>query len=213
MELLPLTQVDAASTPVKAGEFSHWLSVIQAAVQDNAATDVPCNSCNACCKSSYFIRIHRSETQAIANIPAPLLFPAPGDADVMVMGFDERGHCPMLIDDQCSIYSNRPNTCRTYDCRLFAGCGITPEETHAAVAQKSQRWQFAYADQAARTAHQALLTAAAFLQSHHTALSVDPNNRLQLAITALRCQPMFLSNPLPDAATLLSQIQQLLNQD
>ena len=37
------------------------------------------------------------------------------------MGYDERGHCPMLVDGDCSIYEHRPRTCRTYDCRVFAG--------------------------------------------------------------------------------------------
>ena len=30
------------------------------------------------------------------------------------MGYDERGHCPMLVDGDCSIYDHRPRTCRMY---------------------------------------------------------------------------------------------------
>ena len=42
----------------------------------------------------------------------------------MLLGYDENGHCPMLIDDKCSIYEHRPITCRSYDCRIFPAAGI-----------------------------------------------------------------------------------------
>lgn len=76
------------------------------------------------------------------------------------MGFDERGRCPMLGDDGCSIYEHRPRTCRAYDCRVFTAAGIEPDPDQAAVGRRVQRWQFSYRDADAGSAHDAARAAA-----------------------------------------------------
>ncbi len=63
-----------------------------------------------------FVHIKPDETQTLRRIPRALLFPAPGlPKGHRVMGYDDRGYCPMLVDDKCSIYEDRPQACRTYD--------------------------------------------------------------------------------------------------
>ena len=90
---------------------------------------MPCNGCTACCTSSQFVHIGPDETDTLAHIPAELLFPAPlRPRGHVLMGYDERGHCPMLIDNRCSIYEHRPQTCRTYDCRVFPAAGVELED-------------------------------------------------------------------------------------
>src|SRR5262249_465616 len=105
-----------------AGEFSSWLRLTRRALQlKNIGADVPCGECNACCGSSYFIHIKPEETQTLNRIPKALLFPAPGlPKGNVLMGYNEKGECPMLIDNKCSIYEHRPQTCRDFDCRIFA---------------------------------------------------------------------------------------------
>jgi Fe-S-cluster containining protein len=90
--------------------------------------DVPCGGCVACCTSSQFVLVEPGDIAARAAIPAELLVPAPGLADHLLMGHDERGRCPMLVDGACSIYEARPRTCRTYDCRVFTASGVRPED-------------------------------------------------------------------------------------
>ena len=108
-----------------AGRFSSWLRRTRSAQLEENGVDVPCGECNACCKSSYFIHIRPEETQTLSRIPGELLFAAPGLPEGNVLlGYDENGHCPMLIDEKCSIYEHRPLTCRTYDCRIFPAAGI-----------------------------------------------------------------------------------------
>lgn len=86
---------------------------------------MPCGDCTACCTSSQFIHIAPDETETLGHIPDELLFDAPGfPAGHVVLGYDENGHCPMLVDGACSIYAHRPRTCRTYDCRIFPATGI-----------------------------------------------------------------------------------------
>ena len=105
--------------------LSEWLDELDAA----SDMHVPCGACTACCTSSQFVHIEPDETDTLAHVPAVLRFPAPGlPKGHVVMGYDERGHCPMLVDGACSIYEHRPRTCRTYDCRIFAVTGVEPDQ-------------------------------------------------------------------------------------
>ncbi|HET7720760.1 MAG TPA: YkgJ family cysteine cluster protein, partial [Acidimicrobiales bacterium] len=106
----------AETHTLPAGRFSTWLVRI--------GVDVPCGTCTACCTSSQFVHIGPDERDTLSRIPKALLFPAPGQPKGhVVMGYDERGHCPMFVDGACSIYEHRPRTCRTYDCRVFPAAG------------------------------------------------------------------------------------------
>jgi len=40
-----------------AGDFSSWIDEMQAAIRDEGHSDVPCNGCTACCRSSQFVHI------------------------------------------------------------------------------------------------------------------------------------------------------------
>ena len=62
------------------------------------------------------------------------------------MGYDEHGHCPMLVDGDCSIYDHRPRTCRMYDCRIFAVTGVEPAQPE--IATRVRDWQFEVDDRA-----------------------------------------------------------------
>ena len=98
----------ADSRDLPAGEFSAWLRGIRAALAGGTETDVPCGDCSACCTTSHFVHVDRGETDALARIPAELLFPAPGaPAGTKLMGYDRGGRCPMLGGDLCSIYATR----------------------------------------------------------------------------------------------------------
>jgi uncharacterized protein len=138
------------SERIPAGEFTQWLTGMESALRGEADSDVPCGSCTACCTSSQFVHIEPDEAEALAVIPAELLFPAPGQPPGHVlMGYDQDGHCPMFVDGGCSIYEHRPRTCRVYDCRLFAALGRVNDATPM-IAQRIRSWEFDYADDASR---------------------------------------------------------------
>jgi uncharacterized protein len=181
---------------VPAGDFSTWMVEISGALRGERSSDVPCGTCTACCTSSQFVHIGPEETATLERIPAELLFPAPRlPRGHVLLGYDERGHCPMLIDGACSIYEHRPRTCRTYDCRVFPAAGLEPDGVDKAlIGQRAQRWRFTFATASDQTQHDAVVAAANFLRDHTDALpdGAAPPNTTQLAVLAIESHDLFL---------------------
>jgi Fe-S-cluster containining protein len=182
--------------PLPAGSFSSWLVGMQRALRGERGADVPCGGCTACCTSSQFIHIGPDEVETLARIPPGLLFPAPRPArgDV-VLGYDENGHCPMLIDGECSIYEHRPRTCRSYDCRVFPAAGVeVDDEDHLVIARRARRWRFAFPAEVDQTRHDAVRAAATFVREHANLLpeGAAPANATQQAVLAVRLHDAFL---------------------
>jgi uncharacterized protein len=170
-----------------AGGFSTWLGQV--------GVDVPCGSCTACCTSSQFVHIGPDERDTLSRIPKALLFPAPGlPKGNVVMGYDERGHCPMFVDGACSIYERRPRTCRTYDCRVFPAAGLEPDhDGRAQIAEQVRRWRFDLNEPDEATLQSAVRAAAAYLRANAKALpGLVPSNSTQLAFLAVRIHEVFL---------------------
>lgn len=159
---------------------------------------MPCGGCNACCRSYYFIPIRPEETEALARIPGELLVAAPGlPAGHVVLGYDEQGRCPMLIEDQCSIYEHRPLTCRSYDCRVFPAAGIRAgDEGKASITQRIRRWKFSCPTPRDRNQQAAVQAAARFLRERADCFpaGVVPSDPTQLAILAIKVYDVFLKH-------------------
>ena len=163
---------------VAAGSFAAWARDAQEVLRTGGTSDVPCDGCTACCRSSQFVHIAPDETDTLAHVPKALLFPAPGlPRGHALLGYDERGHCPMLVDDRCSIYEHRPRACRTYDCRVFAATGTQLTDTPL-VAERLTHWQFDVDTDADRAHSDAVRAAHAFVFSDER----DPSRRAVLAI-------------------------------
>jgi uncharacterized protein len=181
---------------LSAGDFSAWMIVIQAARRGERGSDVPCGTCTACCTASQFIHIGPDETDTLAHIPTALLFPAPRlPRGHVLLGYDERGHCPMLIDDKCSIYEHRPRTCRTYDCRVFSAAGIEPEgDDKVLIARQARRWRFDFASDDDRTALEAVRAAAAFVRDRNDVLpdSAGAPSATHTALLAIELHDLFI---------------------
>ena len=104
---------DAISDTLDAGAFSTWVEGVLGAIGGRSDSDVPCGDCTGCCTSSQFVHIAPDELDTLRHIPPELLFPAPGaPRGHRLLGYDARGHCPMLADGKCTIYHHRPRTCR-----------------------------------------------------------------------------------------------------
>jgi hypothetical protein len=177
-----------------AGAFSAWLGDVRSAIRGEQGSEVPCGTCTACCRSSQFVHVGPDETDTLAHIPADLLFPAPGlPPGHVLMGHDEGGHCPMLVDERCSIYQHRPVTCRTYDCRVFPAAGVDPGGDKPAIARQARRWRFRHPARADRVAHDAVQAAASYLGDPVSVPPEDaPATATQLAVIAVQLHDLFL---------------------
>jgi len=142
-----------------------------------------------------FIPIKPEETQTIRRIPRALLFPAPGlPKGHVLMGYDDQGRCPMLVDNECSIYEDRPQTCRDYDCRVFAATGIAVDpQTQAEIANRVMAWTFDYEIEGSREEHRIVQQAAAFLQKNKDLFPPGslPGYPVQLAVLAIAIYKLF----------------------
>jgi Fe-S-cluster containining protein len=190
------SDVSGRAASVPAGEFSEWLRGTEASLRSgNGGSDVPCGACRGCCRSSMFIHITPEETQTLQRIPGALLFPAPGlPKGHVLMGYGDKGQCPMLVDNRCSIYEHRPRTCRDYDCRVFAATGVSVDErTQAEIARRVEAWAFDYGSQESHEEHRMLREAAAFLQKNRDLFPLGslPSYPVQLAALAVRIYRVF----------------------
>jgi Fe-S-cluster containining protein len=181
---------------VAAGEFGAWLRQMERALEsDGPGSDVPCGTCVGCCSSSQFVHIAPEETDALAHIPAELLFPAPRmPRGHVLMGYDERGRCPMLRDDGCSIYEHRPRTCRTYDCRVFTAAELDPaDDGKPLIAERVAQWRFEFDGPESAALQAAVAAAARHVRSHPEELPEHerPVTTTQLAVTAVRLHRTF----------------------
>ncbi len=111
------------------------------------------------------------------------------------MGYDEKGRCPMLTDNGCSIYAHRPLTCRNYDCRIFSAAGLSPDDEETpARPREMPLWRFSYPGSRDRKQHKAVKTAARFLQQHANKLPAEviPSNSIQVALLAIKVYHVFM---------------------
>lgn len=177
-----------------AGDFSSWLHQMQAALRGERSADVPCGGCTACCTSSQFVTVAPDEEGTLSRIPAALLFPAPRlPRGHVLLGYDERGHCPMLVEDRCSIYEHRPRACRMYDCRVFAAADVAVEDDLGLIDERVSRWRFSYATRADREEHEAVRAAARYVRDRRALIADDvvPANATQLAVLAVGIHRAF----------------------
>ena len=191
-----------ADGPLDAGRVSVWLRETLEAVRGERDADVPCDGCTACCESSQFVLVEPDEAETLARIPAGLLFPAPGLAPGnVVLPYDERGRCPMLVDGGCSIYADRPRTCRTYDCRALAAAAVDVGAAKPLIRRRVRRWHFEVADDDDRLALDSVKAAAELLSEGADQL---PGGRLpptQLAVAAVEAHHLFLDPTTTPALT------------
>ncbi len=158
--------------------------------------NVPCGECRGCCTSSYFIHIRPDEKKTLAVIPKKLLFAAPGlPKGNVLLGYMENGHCPLFQNNQCSIYDNRPQTCRNYDCRIFQATGLSVEKEKTVIAKQTRKWQFEIRTPDDKSHLLALHSTARFLNRNMNLFphGFVPNNPTQQAMVAIKVYSVFVS--------------------
>jgi Fe-S-cluster containining protein len=199
------------STPVNtqvteqlsAGNFSEWLRAMRSALAGGPGMQVACGECVGCCTSSYFIKVRSHESEALQRIPPQHLQPAPDDPGTLLMGYDASGHCPMFGSSGCSIYRHRPETCRTYDCRVFTAAGMQAGSARTVINERIARWRFDFASESERQEQRAVQAAASFLRQHPVRFPGGriPSRPAEIAVLAVKSYSVFLDRSPDDAAT------------
>jgi uncharacterized protein len=196
--------VDPPVPPAKeipAGDFSSWLAQTRQALLDSSAADVACGECKACCDSSYFIHIRPRETKTLSRIEPGLLFAAPGMPEGhLLMGYDKHGSCPMLVAGKCSIYQDRPQTCRAFDCRVFTASGVDVDgKKETRIQDRVESWRFTYPSPKDVQEHAAVRATAAFIRENADCFpgKAVPTVPSQLAILAIKTYGVMVSG-IPD---------------
>lgn len=104
----------------------------------------------------------------------------------------------MLVNTHCSIYADRPMTCKDYDCRIFAATGIKAGAVEkTGVNKRIENWQFDYPTRADHAAQAAVLAAMTFLteqQALFTKVKL-PSNPSEQALLALAHYKLFIATP------------------
>ncbi len=190
---------EAISPPgpdLPAGDFSAWLRETLAAIAEKREADVPCGPCNACCRTSHHINVRPEDRRALRRLPPAYLSPAPDlPPGNLYLGFDAAGRCPMLVDDRCTIYADRPRACRTYDCRIYAATGTEADRPDIDV--QARRWRFAFPAARDREELTAVRDAVAFILAHPEAFPSAAAHRqpLRVAVCAIWVHEHFLDRP------------------
>lgn len=187
-----------APEPLPAGNFSDWLRAMRRALAGGPGMEVACGDCVGCCTSSYFIKVRPHETRALAAIDPKFLRDGPGPAPARLMGYLENGHCPMYSSAGCTIYPDRPETCRTYDCRVFTAAGMPAGGADKSVInERVARWRFEFPTDTDRREQAAVQAAASFLRQHPVSFPGGhvPARASEIAVLAVKTYEVFLEPP------------------
>ena len=181
---------------IDAGDFGAWLLATHAALRGSGGSAVPCGDCTGCCTSGYSIEVRPGDAAALRCIPASALSGSiTRAAGHWTVRPDGHGVCPMLDCGRCSIYAERPQTCRDYDCRVFAAAGIEAGGADKSVInERVRQWRFRFSREQDVLVHDAIRAAAHFIRegrAYFPAGSV-PRTPLGIAALAVRVYPVFL---------------------
>jgi hypothetical protein len=181
---------------VDAGPFSEWLARFGESLKGTAGMKVPCGDCTGCCISGYSVQLRPEDRGALARIPVELLLSPPGfPRGHHTMAALPDGLCPMLSEGRCTIYSDRPQTCLDYDCRVFAAAGIEAGANQKSVInQRVRAWRFRYPTAQDELAHRAVRSAAAFIRDRRSAFPPGrvPGGPTGIAVLAVKVHGVFL---------------------
>ncbi len=101
----------------------------------------------------------------------------------------------MLTLDGCSIYDDRPRTCRSYDCRVFAATGLSArDDGKEAIADRAERWRFEFSAADDEVVAMAVHAAATFLRDRPECFpaGTPPRSVGELALLAVKVHGLFL---------------------
>jgi len=102
----------------------------------------------------------------------------------------------MLQDGNCSIYEYRPQSCRDYDCRIFAAAGIAAGgDAKQVINNRVRQWEFTYASEEELRLHESVRAAATFITTKGESFPGGrrPMAPTGIAVLALKAHGVFLT--------------------
>lgn len=84
----------------------------------SGVAEVPCQGCTACCRAGYSVPLSPGEAARLPSVPDTDGFP--------ILPRHPDGSCALLVEGRCSIYTQRPQSCKDYDCRVFSLVRVFP---------------------------------------------------------------------------------------
>jgi uncharacterized protein len=184
----------ATNAPIDAGAFGEWLAAMRAVLRGERSADVPCGECVGCCVSSYPVPLRPTDRVALERLPAEHLHLPATPGGLAWMGYRKDGTCPMLCAGNCVIYVDRPQTCRNYDCRIYAAVGLLPDGDRPVIRQRIAAWRFEFGSPEECKSAEALRQAADFIRSHSALFpaAMRAGSATAAAVLAVKTWELFL---------------------
>ncbi|MEJ0100147.1 MAG: YkgJ family cysteine cluster protein [Pseudomonadota bacterium] len=191
---------------------------MRAVLHGEQIADVPCDGCVGCCVSSYAIPLRPTDKTALAAVPDRYLH-LPVDGGFALMRHRDDGTCPMLEARRCTIYADRPQTCRDYDCRIYAATGLLPDGERPVIRDRVLEWRFAFTTSQDLAQREALSRAVHFIQQHAALFpsNVRAGSAAAAAVLAVKVWPLFADKTAtnekgdePGSPSPLEQVQRVL---
>jgi hypothetical protein len=181
------------SARVAAGAFGEWLAAMREVLRGERDADVPCGSCVGCCVSSYPIPLRPEDELARTQVPEQWLLGPARAGERWLMGFREDGSCPFLSQRCCSIYAGRPQTCRDYDCRIYAAAGLLPDGGRPVIAERVGAWEFGFSSRQDNADAEAVRQAAQFIRANQALFppAMRAGSATAAAVLAVKTYPLF----------------------
>jgi hypothetical protein len=133
---------------------------------ERVMASVPCGGCYSCCHAHVQVNEAEERPDDFAHLDLVR------DGSALALRRRPDGSCVHLDEaGRCSIYAARPKTCRQYDCRIHATCGLRHafDPSHAA-----PPWVLAQNTKGDRTLFAALVTYAnSYIQQRGTGRAID----------------------------------------
>jgi uncharacterized protein len=182
---------------IDAGNFLAWLDAMQAVLRGAQDADVPCGDCVGCCVSSYPIPLRVTDEAARAAVPEQHLIGPANPGEKWLMGFRDDGSCPFLVERACTIYAQRPRTCRDYDCRIYAAAGVMPDGERPVIERRVRAWQFRFPTEKDQQGAAAVAKAAEFIRSRRELFpaAMRAGSATAAAVMAIKSYALFLAPP------------------
>jgi uncharacterized protein len=180
---------------VDAGSFAEWLAAMRGVLRGERVADVPCGDCIGCCVSSYPIPLRPEDARARAEVPEQYLLGQSAQGQRWLMGFREDGSCPFLNGRACGIYADRPQTCRDYDCRIYAAAGLLPDGHRASIERRVKQWEFSFSSDEERATAAAVYRTAQFIRANAGLFpaGLRAGSATAAAVMAVKCFPAFVA--------------------
>jgi hypothetical protein len=121
----------------------------------------------------------------------------------------------MLSAGGCSIYSDRPQTCRDYDCRIYAAAGLLPDGERPIISERVLAWRFDFGNEEERVEAAAVWRAAEFIRCHSTLFPEDmrAGSATAVAVLAVKTCDLFLdaAHPPGTGESLQQAVQRVMD--